>query len=111
MYAQLLQFDGPRAPELDAAAERAGIERITPAILADPPTAADLVCTYVLRHPDGGQTVLIVANTTQTLDRIHEIVMDTDLLPGEDPALLPDPDRVVRLTVVHAVEHGKVVQP
>ena len=35
MYAQLIYFDGPRSAELVAASERAGRERITPAIEGD----------------------------------------------------------------------------
>jgi hypothetical protein len=110
MYAQLLHFDGPRSPELIAAAERAGRERVTPAILADPQVAADHVCTYVLRRPDGGETVLTITNTEVMLERARDIIMSTELLPGEDPAMLPGPDRVEWLPVVHAVEHAKVVQ-
>ena len=34
MYAQLTYFDGPRTPELVAAADRAGRERIERAIMA-----------------------------------------------------------------------------
>jgi hypothetical protein len=111
MYAQLVHFDGPRSPELVAAAEHAGRERVTPAILADPEVAADHVCTYVLRRPDGGETVLTITNTAEMIDRTREIIMSTELLPDEDPALLPGPDRVERLAVVHAIEHGKVVSP
>lgn len=109
MHAQLIHFDGPRSPELVAAADRAGRERILPALLADPQVAAGHVCTYVLRRPDGGETLVMITDDEQTLDRVGDIVMATELLPGEDPALLPGPDRVERLAVVHAVEHGVVL--
>lgn len=108
MYADLVQFDGPRAPELNAASERAGRGRIMPAVLADAAVAADHVCTYALQAPDGGQTIITIANTAQCLDRIRDIVMGGELLPDEDPALLPDPDRVERLAVVYAAAHGEV---
>lgn len=34
MYAQIVCFDGPRSAELTAAADRAGRERVTPAVRA-----------------------------------------------------------------------------
>lgn len=64
----------------------------------------------MLRRPDGGEVVVVVTNTEAELDRGVEVIMNTELLPGEDPALLPGPDRVERFTVVHAVEHGRVVK-
>lgn len=109
MYAQLIHFDGPRSPELIAAAERAGRERVMPAVLGDPQVASDHVCTYVLLRPDGGETVLTITNSAETFDRAQEVIMSTELLPGEDPALLPGPDRVERLTVAYAAERGKEV--
>ena len=111
MYAQVVRFDGPRSPELVAASERAGRERLTPAVLADPEVVAAHVATYVLRAPDGGELIVIVSDTEAALDRGSQIVLATELLPGEDPALLTEPDHVDRYAVVHAIEHGKVVVP
>jgi hypothetical protein len=110
MHAQVAFFDGPRSSELVAAAERAGRERITPALLADPQTVADHIATYVLRQPNGGEIVVVVTRTEEALDRAGEIIMSTELLPGEDRALLPGPDRVERYSVIQAVEHGKIVE-
>ena len=31
------------------------------------------------------------------------MIMGTELLPGEDPALLPGPDRIERYQVVHTL--------
>lgn len=110
MYAQITYFDGPRSPEVVAASHRAGRDRITPALLADPEVSADHVATYVLEGRDGTQIVVAVATSEASLDRAVEVIMSTELLPGEDPALLSNPDRVQRLHVVHAVEHGRVVE-
>jgi hypothetical protein len=101
MYAQAIWFDGPRSAEVVAAAERAGLERIEPAISADPELTADLVATIVMRRPDGGELVVTLTETDAAIDRARELIMGTELLPGEDPALLVDPDRIERYEVVH----------
>lgn len=110
MYAQIIYLDGPRSPELIAAADRAGRERVTPAVLADPTLAAEHVATWVLRQPDGTELTIVITGTAAALDRGQEIIMSTKLLPGEDPALLPGPDRIERYEVVFGVEHGKIVE-
>lgn len=104
MYAQLVWFDGPRSPELVAAADYGGRHRITPALLTDPIVAAGHVATYVLRQPDGTQVVVTLAEDEATLDRGNEIIMSTALLPEEDPALLGDPNRIQRFEVMHVVD-------
>jgi hypothetical protein len=109
MYAQAIYFDGPRSAELTAASDRAGRERITPTVLGDSQVAADHVATYVLRQPDGGTVVVAISRSEEMIDRANELIMSSELLPGEDPALLPAPDRVERYQVVHAIEHGRVV--
>ncbi len=100
MYAQLTYFDGPRSAELVAASERAGRERITPAIEGDEQLRDQLVAVLVCRHDDGGEVVVSVMKTREAIDRAVEVIMSTDLLPGEDPALLSDPDRVEVVEVV-----------
>lgn len=110
MYAQIAYFDGPRSAELVAANERAGRERIMPAILGDPQLCATHVATFVLRQPDGTEAVVVIAETEEALDRGRQIIMSTELLPGEDEALLPGPDRSERYEVVYAVEHGKIIE-
>ena len=89
-FARLLYFDGPRAAEQAAAEERAGRQRIWPAIRH----LTGLVGVYVLRGPDYETVVVTLATATQTLDAITDAVMTTELLPGEDPALLHGPDRI-----------------
>ena len=103
MFAQLVTFDGPRSPELVAATERAGRERIMPLVSSDPEIRAAHRGTFVLRRPDGGQIVLVLSDTLDALERASKLINGSALLPGEDPALLRDPDRVEVYDVVHAV--------
>jgi hypothetical protein len=88
--ARLLYFDGPRAPEQVAAADFAGRQRIWPAIR----DLAGLTGICVLRGHDLGYIVVTLATSVETLDAAQQAVMATTLLPGEDLALLPGPDRI-----------------
>ncbi|MET0865472.1 MAG: hypothetical protein ABWZ98_14160 [Nakamurella sp.] len=103
MHAQLTYFDGPRSPELVTAADRASRERIIPAILARPELREDLVGLYQLRRPDGGEITVVIVEREETLDKAREVIMSTELLPGEDPALLPGPDRSERYQVAYTL--------
>jgi hypothetical protein len=89
-YAQLLCFDGPRAPEQAAAEDLAGRRRIWPAIRG----LSGLVGVYVLRGSDLGSVVVTLVTSVETIDALQRAVMATELTPGEDPALLSGPDRV-----------------
>ena len=89
-YARLMYFDGPRAPEQAAAEDLAGQRRIRPAIRG----LSGLVGGYVLRGPDLGSVVITLATSVETLDAVARVVMSTELMPGEDLALLPGPDRI-----------------
>ena len=89
-YARLMYFDGPRAPEQAAAEDLAGRQRIWPTIR----NLSGLVGTYVLRGADLGSVVITLTTSAETLDATARAVMSTELLPGEDPALLPGPDRI-----------------
>jgi hypothetical protein len=102
MYAQLTYFDGPRTDEQVAASRRAGNDRIEPAIKADAELADQLVATYVLAAPDGGEIVINIVRSEAALRRAQQVIMSTSLLPGEDAALLPGPDRIEVCRVVHA---------
>jgi len=88
--ARLMYFDGPRAPEQVAAEDLAGRERIWPAMRS----ISGLVGAYVLRGPDLAGVVITLATSVEALDAIARAVMSTELLPGEDLALLPGPDRI-----------------
>jgi hypothetical protein len=102
--ARLLYFDGPRAPEQAAAADLAGRQRIWPAIRG----LTGLVGVYVLVGRDLGSVVVTLATSVDTLDAAERAVMATGLAPGEDPALLPGPDRIEihRVTGYHLPAAG-----
>ena len=88
---QVTWFGGPLSAAQVEAMRRAGEERIRPAVEGVP----GFVATYVLCHPDDSAIVVVtLAASTEALDRITDAVFSTSLLPGEDPALLTDPDRV-----------------
>jgi hypothetical protein len=99
-YARLVYFDGPRAPEQTAAEDLAGRQRIWPAIRG----LSGLVGIYILRGHDLSSVIVTLATSVETLDAAQRAVMATELTPGEDPALLPGPDRVE----IHRVTGNKV---
>jgi hypothetical protein len=85
------EFDGPLSPARLDAARVAGHERIRPALR----TLPGLVRVLVLWHPtERRMAVLHLATSTEALEAVGEAVMSTKLLPGEDPELLPGPDRI-----------------
>jgi hypothetical protein len=97
-FVQLLCFDGPRSQAECDAAERAGRDRIWPAVRDVP----GLVTVHVLRDVDNGEVVLGFGTSLETLEAVQRAVFATELLPDEDPALLRDPDRVQIARVVAA---------
>ena len=90
MYAQLTYFDGPRTPEQIAADDFSGRERIMPAVRA----LGHRYRVYMLRRDDGSQVVVSIADSEQALLDAQKAILSTELLPGEDPALAPRPDRI-----------------
>ena len=96
MHAQLTYFDGPRTPEQVAADDFAGQERIRPAV----GKLGHAFRVYRLRRQDGSAVVVTIADTKQALLDAQKAIMSTDLLPGEDPALLPGPDRIELYPVI-----------
>ncbi len=102
MYAQIVRFGGPRSDELVAAGERAGRERVIPAVAADPRLRAAHRGTYILRTPDGGELVLVLSDRDDLWQHAADVIDGTALLPGEDPALLTGPDGVEQYRVVAA---------
>jgi hypothetical protein len=89
-YARLVYFDGPRAPEQAAAEDLAGQHRLWPAVRG----ISGLIRICVLRGRDLGSLTVVLATSVEALDANTEAIMATELLPEEDPALLPGPDRV-----------------
>jgi hypothetical protein len=103
MLAQVLQFDGPRSPEVLAAADRAGRDRLTPIMLAHPTMREEMVALLVLRQDDGSDQNILIVQSPEGLRLAKDLVMSSELLPGEDAALLPGPDRVGVYTVVKVI--------
>jgi hypothetical protein len=89
-HARVLYFDSPRVPEQAAAEDFAGKQRLWPAVR----DRRGLVGIWVLRGPQFASVVCILATSVAALDAVARAAMGTGLLPGEDAALLPGPDRV-----------------
>jgi hypothetical protein len=104
MYAQLTYFDGPRGPEQLAAADFADRERVMPALSK----LGHSFRAYRLRRDDGAEIVVVIADSEQVLLDAQKAILSTRLLPGENPALLPGPDRTELYPVigVHDVNPG-----
>lgn len=99
MYLQIVTFAGPRNDALVAASQRAGRERIAPLIAADPTLAAGLLGGFRAVGPDGHEVVVTLATNEETLNTLGRVIMGSELLDGEDPALLPGPTSVERYPV------------
>ncbi|GAA4712471.1 YceI family protein [Phytohabitans rumicis] len=89
--ATLLEFDGPQGPARIAAARLAFHDRLAPLLRATP----GCVRVLVLWQPETcAHVVVSLATSLPALAAIGQAVNTSPLLPGEDPALLPGPDRV-----------------
>jgi hypothetical protein len=102
MYAQLTYFDGPRTPEQVAASDFAGRERIQPAVS----NLGHRFRVYKLRRDDGSEIILMIADSERDLLDAQKAIMSTELVPGEDPALLPGPDRIELYPVLEVLDLG-----
>lgn len=89
-HMQVVEFDGPRTAQWAAAEERAGTERIWPAVRG----VAGLHRVLLMKADDNATVTVILAGGTEPIDAAARAIMSTTLLPGEDPALLTGPDRV-----------------
>jgi hypothetical protein len=98
LFAQVTWMNGDGAPERADAAERGGRDRIWPAVRE----FEGIVDVFALRSEDHRVVVVALTTDTETHDRIHEAIVATELLPGEDPALLPGPDRITVARVLRA---------
>jgi hypothetical protein len=102
--ATVLWFDGPLSPARIAAARFGYRERIAPALATVPGHVRTLV---LQRERDAASCVVGLAVDLPALEAGGAAVTTTELLPGEDPALLTGPDRVdVHHTTAHAHAQG-----
>jgi hypothetical protein len=91
VVAALVCFDGPMSEPREAASRRAGSERIGP--LMD--EHAGTVRSIVLWQPERRSKIVVMQTVSvEALEDAQREVLSSELLPGEDPALLPGPDRV-----------------
>jgi hypothetical protein len=100
MYAQLAFFNA-RTPAQVAADDFASTHRIVPLL-----DQFD-VHGYLMRRDDGSQVAVMFAETEQTLLDLQKAIMNSELLPGEDPALLPGPERIEMYPVLSVRPEGK----
>jgi hypothetical protein len=88
--AVVVYFDGPVSPAAFEAGQRAARERIQPALAAVP----GIVRLVTLWRPEDRSLVVVNLGTSMAaLEAGSKAVNSTELLPGEDPALLTGPDR------------------
>jgi hypothetical protein len=88
--ATVIWFDGPISPARRAAGRFGFRERIAPAMAGTPGHVRTLV---LWREQDAAGCVVVLATDLDALDAVGRAVNSTQLLPGEDPALLTGPDR------------------
>jgi hypothetical protein len=90
LFAEVTWLNGTGDPAVAQAAERGGRERINPAIR----DVDGLVGVLVFRSADDRIVVVGLATGLETHTEVQHRIGHTQLLPGEDPALLPGPDRL-----------------
>jgi len=89
--AALVYFDGPMSEARQAASLRAGFERIGPLMDSQPGSVRSLV----LWQPERCCKLIVMqCVSVEALEEAQRAAMSSKLLPGEDRALLPGPDRV-----------------
>jgi len=84
------------APRGVPASRRAGRDRIAPLIASNPRPRTGLLGGFRAVGTDGAEVVGEAARDEAALDALQRLVMTSELLPGEDPALLTGPTRVER---------------
>ncbi|SOD99078.1 hypothetical protein [Blastococcus haudaquaticus] len=90
LFAMLTWVNSAGDPAVARAAERGGRERIHPAVR----DVDGLVGVLVFRSADDRILVVGLATGMETHTEVQARIMRAPLLPGEDPTLLPGPDRV-----------------
>ena len=97
-YMNVVEFFGPRSEEWVAAEQRAATDRLGPATMG----IDGIVSVTRMRAADNAYMVVILAESMDAFDAAAQAIMSTELLPGEDPALLSGPDRISFYRLVHA---------
>lgn len=95
--AQATWFDRPLTQAQADAARFGGRERIRPAVRGLDGVGG----FYVLTADDRSMLVLGFTGSIEAMEAVQKAIMSTELLPGEDPALLPGPDRIDVHRVLH----------
>ena len=95
MIVRLATFASP-TPDVRAEALRNLTERFQPALVAQP----GFVAGYWAEAEDGRMVSITVWESEAAAERGGRRANATPLLPGQDPAKIPSPDRVETLTVV-----------
>ncbi len=96
-YVQLTMFTG-RGQEWMAAYDRAGEERIWPAVRDLP----GLVGVLVGSTSDGGRIAVTLTESVEALEAGAAAILSTELLPWEKPEHMTGPDSIAVLRLLHA---------
>jgi hypothetical protein len=104
LFAQVVWINGAGDPAVADAADRGGRERIDPAVR----DVEGLVDVLAFRSADHRIVVVGTATSLETHAAVADRIERTELLPDEDPALLPGYDRlelgrVLRADIPHEV--------
>ncbi len=94
MYLQIVTFAGPRGPEFVAASDRAGRDRVGPLIQANATLREGLLGGIRALAPNGEEVFIGLGASREVFSLLEDVIMNSELLPGEDPALLPGPTSV-----------------
>ncbi len=89
--AAFLYFDGPVSDAVHQAGGRAHRDRIAPAMRTQPGVGRALVLWQPQRR---SALVVSTAESIESMEAGQRAIAAMELLPGEDPALLPGPNRV-----------------
>jgi hypothetical protein len=95
MIVRLAAFASP-PPDVRAEAVRNLLERFKPALIAQP----GFVAGYWAEAADGRLFSITVWESEAAMEQAGATANATPLLPGQDPAKIPSPDRVETLSVL-----------
>ncbi|GEL21334.1 hypothetical protein PSU4_02880 [Pseudonocardia sulfidoxydans NBRC 16205] len=90
--AAVVTFSGPMPPAVREAADRADHDRIGPAMAARATSTGRVLRLW--QEDQQRKVVVVFAVDQPTLHDGFRTIEALELLPGEDPALLPGPDHV-----------------